>query len=91
MGVRADHEARPAVAEKAHRLLFAGRLAMEIDDDGVGAFASADRRSSSRSTAANGSSSGSMKMRPMALMTSTRPPFLASIMARRGPACRPDN
>ena len=38
VGVGADDEARAAVAEKSHRLLFAGRLAVEIDDDGVGAF-----------------------------------------------------
>ena len=38
MGMGADDEAGAAVAEKSHRLLFAGRLAMEIDDDGVGAF-----------------------------------------------------
>src|ERR1700733_11636877 len=31
MGVGADHKARPAVAEIADRLLFARRLAMEID------------------------------------------------------------
>src|SRR5262249_13832827 len=36
---------------------------------------------SSRSTAANGSSSGSMKMRPMALTTSTCAPFFALTMA----------
>ena len=39
MGVRADHEAGAAVAEMAHRLLLAGRLAMHVDDDGVGAAA----------------------------------------------------
>ena len=36
MRVRADHEAGAAVAEITHRLLFAGRLAMHVDDDGVG-------------------------------------------------------
>ena len=36
MRMGADHEARAAVAEMAHRLLLAGRLAMEVDDDGVG-------------------------------------------------------
>jgi hypothetical protein len=85
MGVGADHEAGAAVAEKAHRLLLAGRLAMHVDDDGVGASRLSGQASSSRSTAANGSSSGSMKMRPMALMTSTRAPFLASISAAPRP------
>ena len=37
MGVGADHEAGAAVAEMAHRLLLAGRLAVHVDDDGVGA------------------------------------------------------
>ena len=37
MGVGADDEAGAAVAEKSHRLLFAGGLAVEIDDAGVGA------------------------------------------------------
>ena len=36
MGMGADHEAGAAVAEKADALLLAGRLAMEVDDDGVG-------------------------------------------------------
>src|SRR2546430_12870444 len=35
MGVGADDEAGAAVAEEADALLLAGRLAMEIDDDGV--------------------------------------------------------
>ena len=39
MGVGADHEAGAAVAEKAHALLLAGRLAVEIDHDGVGRLA----------------------------------------------------
>ena len=39
MGVRADHEAGAAVAEMAHRLLLAGRLAMHVDHDGVGGLA----------------------------------------------------
>ena len=39
MGVGADHEARAAVAEMAERLLLAGRLGMDVDDDGVGGFA----------------------------------------------------
>ena len=37
MGMGADHEAGAAVGEIAHRLLLAGRLAMHVDDDGVGA------------------------------------------------------
>ena len=36
MRVGADHQAHAAVAEKAHRLLLAGRFAMHVDDDGVG-------------------------------------------------------
>ena len=36
MGVGADHEARAAVAEMAHRLLLARRLAMDVDHDRVG-------------------------------------------------------
>ena len=36
MGVGADHEAGAAVAEVAHALLLAGRLAMDVDDDRVG-------------------------------------------------------
>ena len=39
VGVGADHEARAAVGEVTHRLLLAGRLAMHVDDDGVGARA----------------------------------------------------
>ena len=39
MGVGADDEAGAAVAEMAHGLLLAGRLAMHVDDDGVGAVA----------------------------------------------------
>ena len=39
MGVGADHEAGAAVAEKSDGLLFAGRLAVEIDHDGVGRLA----------------------------------------------------
>ena len=39
MGVGADHEAGAAVAEIAHRLLLAGGLAVEVDDDGVGGLA----------------------------------------------------
>ena len=39
MGVGADHEARAAVGEIAHRLLLAGRLGMHVDDDGVGVAA----------------------------------------------------
>src|SRR3974390_525340 len=35
MRVRADDEARPSIAEVAHCLLLAGRLAMEVDDDRV--------------------------------------------------------
>src|SRR3954468_9390469 len=35
MGVGADDEAGAAVAEEADALLLAGRLAMEVDDDGV--------------------------------------------------------
>ncbi len=34
--MRADHEARAAVTVMAHRLLLAGRLGMDVDDDGVG-------------------------------------------------------
>ena len=37
VGMGADHEAGAAVDEKAHRLLLAGRLAMHVEDDGVGA------------------------------------------------------
>jgi hypothetical protein len=40
---------------------------------------------SSRSIAANGSSSGSMKTRPMTLITSTHAPFLASMRAEPRP------
>src|SRR5947209_20353705 len=36
MGVGADDEAGAAVAEEADALLLAARLAMEIDDDGIG-------------------------------------------------------
>src|SRR6478609_2378227 len=36
MGVRADDEAGAAVAEEADALLLAARLAMEVDDDGIG-------------------------------------------------------
>ena len=39
VGVGADHEARAAIAEKAERLLLAGRLGMDVDDDGVGGLA----------------------------------------------------
>ena len=35
MRVRADNEAGATIAEKAHRLFFAGRLAMHINDDGI--------------------------------------------------------
>src|SRR2546421_698882 len=37
VGVRADYEARPAIADGAHRLLLAGRLAMHVKQDDVGA------------------------------------------------------
>ena len=36
MRVRADHQAGAPVAEVAYRLLLAGRLAMNIDNDRVG-------------------------------------------------------
>src|SRR6266545_1920938 len=36
MGMGADHEARAAIAEVTHRLLLAGRLAMDVDHDRVG-------------------------------------------------------
>ena len=36
MGVGADHQAGAAVAVEAHRLLLARRLAVHVDDDGVG-------------------------------------------------------
>ena len=39
MGVRADHAARAPVDEIAHRLLLAGRLGVEVDQDGIGALA----------------------------------------------------
>ena len=39
MGMRADHERGAAIGEIAHRLLLAGRLAMDVDDDGVGVLA----------------------------------------------------
>ena len=88
MGVRADHEARAAVEEMTHRLFLARRLGVEVDDRGVARLPSG-QAASSRSTAAKGSSSGSMKMRPMALTTSTRAPSSRSRPPpRRGPACR---
>src|SRR5437660_10013748 len=37
MSMGADHERGATVAEKSHRLFFARRLAMKIDDDSVGA------------------------------------------------------
>ena len=43
MGMGADDEAGAAVAEEADALLFAGRLAMEVDHDGVGRCIAADR------------------------------------------------
>src|SRR6185312_15360762 len=43
MRVRADDEARASVAEMAHRLLFARRLAMEVDDDRIRALAKRTR------------------------------------------------
>ena len=46
MGVGADDEAGAAVAEVADALLFAGRLAVEVDDDGVGRLASGQASSS---------------------------------------------
>ena len=50
---------------------------VHVDDDGVGILRAARQAVSSRSIAANGSSSGSMKMRPMTLTTSTRAPVFA--------------
>ena len=43
VGVGADHEARAAIAEIAERLLLAGRLGMDVDDDGIGGFAQGAR------------------------------------------------
>src|SRR5260370_42482641 len=37
MSMGADHKRGATVAEKSHRLFFARRLAMKIDDDSVGA------------------------------------------------------
>ena len=39
MGVRANHDAGAAIAEITHRLLFARRLAMKIDDHRIRAAA----------------------------------------------------
>ena len=39
MGVGADDEAGAAVDEMAERLLLAGRLGMDVDDDGIGGLA----------------------------------------------------
>lgn len=39
MGVGSDHETGAAVAEEADALLFARRLAVEIDHDGIGGLA----------------------------------------------------
>jgi len=36
VGVGADNKADPPIDERAQGLLFAGRLGMEIDDDGIG-------------------------------------------------------
>ena len=44
VGMGAGDEARAAVAEKAHRLLLAGRLRVHVDHDGVGRPAAAGRR-----------------------------------------------
>ena len=79
MGVGADHEAGAAVAEKSDALLLAGRLAVEIDHDGIGGLAQRAGLELAVDHALKGSSSGSMKTRPMALMTSARLPFLVSI------------
>src|SRR5262249_60689901 len=43
MGVRADHHARSAIAKITHCLLFARGLAVEIDNDDIGAAAERTR------------------------------------------------
>ena len=90
MGVGADHEAGAAVAEEAHALLFAGRLAVEIDHDGVCRLA--QRTGLELAPAATkGSLEGSMNTRPMALMTSARLPFLVSTSAAPRPGASAEN
>ena len=69
MGVGADDKARPAVDEMAERLFLARRLGVEVDDRSRRSLSPSGQAASSRSSAAKGSSSASMKMRPIRLMT----------------------
>ena len=73
MRVSADHEAHASVEIVGQRLLLARRLRVDIDDRRIGDLGERTG-SSSRSRAAKGSSSGSMKRRPITLRTRTRRP-----------------
>src|SRR5438067_2212971 len=44
MGMGTDHERGATVAEKSHRLFFARRFAVKVDDDGIGAAPKRTRR-----------------------------------------------
>ena len=82
MGVGADHQRGAAVAEVAQRHLLAGRLGMDVDDDGVGRPPSGWRESS-RSSGGERIVQASMNSRPITFTTSTLRPWPSADGAAR--------
>ena len=76
VGVGAEHGAHPAVEVEAHRLLLAGRLGVEVDQDHLVSSGRAAR--AARSAMWNGESRLLMKTRPSRLITATGMPAAVS-------------